>query len=185
MAHHSRLDKIVIDVAPVDHANEVAFWSGASGQPLTQSGRHPEYHWGEIPGQDVGILVQRLDDGASRVHVDIHTTDVDAEIGASNSSAPTGAGRFTTARHAGPGPPPPASSLTEPIGSRMTTPGAGTSRGSHAGSATLTCRRHRRSRAGQHGRCGDTLPLISSGKLEKVAGSRQTTSDPSALIARS
>jgi Glyoxalase-like domain len=80
MAHHSRLDKIVIDVAPADHDEEVAFWSGATGRPLTQSGRYPEYHWGEIPGQDVGILVQRLDDGASRVHVDIHATDVDAEV---------------------------------------------------------------------------------------------------------
>jgi hypothetical protein len=80
MAHHSRLDKIVIDVAPADHDKEVAFWSGATGRPLTQRGRYPEYHWGEIPGQDVGILVQRLDDGASRVHVDIHATDVDAEV---------------------------------------------------------------------------------------------------------
>ena len=80
MAHHSRLDKVVIDVAPADHEREVAFWSGATGQPLTQSERYPAYHWGEIPGQDVGILVQRLDDGASRVHLDIHTTDVDAEV---------------------------------------------------------------------------------------------------------
>ncbi len=80
MAHHSRLDKIVIDVAPADHDREVAFWSGLLGQPLTPSERYPEYRWGEIPGQDVGILVQRLDDGASRVHVDIHTTDVDAEV---------------------------------------------------------------------------------------------------------
>jgi Glyoxalase-like domain len=80
MAHHSRLDKIVIDVAPADHDQELAFWSGATGQPLTRSGRYPEYHWGEIPGQDVGILIQRLEDGASRVHVDIHATDVDAEV---------------------------------------------------------------------------------------------------------
>jgi hypothetical protein len=80
MAHYSRLDKIVIDVAPFDHDNAVAFWSAATGQPLTQSGRYPEYHWGELPGQDVGILVQRLDDGSSRVHVDVHTTDVNAEV---------------------------------------------------------------------------------------------------------
>ena len=80
MAHHSRLDKVVIDVAPADHDKEVAFWSGATGQPMTQGRRHPEYHWAEIPGQDVGLLIQRLDEGASRVHVDIHTTDVDAEV---------------------------------------------------------------------------------------------------------
>ena len=80
MAHHSRLDKVVIDVAPADHDKEVAFWSGVTGRPMTQGRRHPEYHWAEIPGQDVGILIQRLDEGASRVHVDIHTTDVDAEV---------------------------------------------------------------------------------------------------------
>jgi len=80
MTHHSRLGKIVIDVAPADHDKEVAFWSGATGQQLTQSGRYPEYHWGGIPGQDIGLLVQRLDDGASRVHLDIHATDVDAEV---------------------------------------------------------------------------------------------------------
>jgi hypothetical protein len=80
MGHHSRIDKIVIDVAPADHDKELAFWSGATGRPLTQSSRYPEYHRGEIPGREVGILVQRLDDGASRVHVDIHATDVEAEV---------------------------------------------------------------------------------------------------------
>jgi Glyoxalase-like domain len=80
MAHHSRLDKIVIDVAPADHDKELAFWSAATGQRLVQSGRYPEYHWGEIPGQDLGLLVQRLEDGASRVHLDIQASDVEAEV---------------------------------------------------------------------------------------------------------
>ena len=80
MVHHSRLDKIVIDVAPADHDKELAFWSGATGQPLVQSGRYPEYHSGEISGQDLGLLVQRLEDGASRVHLDIQASDVDAEV---------------------------------------------------------------------------------------------------------
>jgi hypothetical protein len=80
MAHHSRIDKIVIDVAPADHEKELAFWAGVSGGPLTQGARYPEYHGTDIPGQDIGLLVQRLEDGASRVHVDIHTTDVDAEV---------------------------------------------------------------------------------------------------------
>ena len=48
---------------------------------MTQSKRYPEYRRGEISGQDLGILVQRLDEGgASRLHVDIHSTDVDAEV---------------------------------------------------------------------------------------------------------
>jgi hypothetical protein len=80
MTHYSRIDKIVIDAAAADHDKVVAFWSGVTGRPLTQSGRYPEYHWGEIPGQDFGLLVQRLDEGTSHVHVDIHATDVDAEV---------------------------------------------------------------------------------------------------------
>jgi hypothetical protein len=46
----------------------------------SRSGRYPEYHWGDIPGHDIDLLIQHLDDGASRVHLDIHTTDVDAEV---------------------------------------------------------------------------------------------------------
>jgi predicted enzyme related to lactoylglutathione lyase len=80
MAHYSRLDKIVLDVAPADHDRELAFWTEALGRPLTHGSRYPEYHGGELPGQDIGFLIQRLDDGGSHVHLDIHTTDIDAEV---------------------------------------------------------------------------------------------------------
>ena len=80
MAHYSRLYKIVIDVPEADHDREVAFWSAATGQDLVQFGRHPEYHGAELPGQEVGLLVQRLGDGPGRVHLDIHTDDPAAEL---------------------------------------------------------------------------------------------------------
>ena len=80
MAHYSRLYKIVIDVPEADHDREVAFWSAATGQELVQFDRHPEYHGAELPGQEVGLLVQRLDDGPGRVHLDIHTDDPGAEL---------------------------------------------------------------------------------------------------------
>ena len=80
MAHYSRLYKIVIDVPEADHDREVAFWSAATGQELVQFDRHPEYHGAELPGQEVGLLVQRLDDGPGRVHLDIHTDDPAAEL---------------------------------------------------------------------------------------------------------
>ena len=51
MAHYSRLSKIVIDVPPADHDRELAFWNAATGQPLTQFTRHPEYHGTMLPGQ--------------------------------------------------------------------------------------------------------------------------------------
>ena len=80
MAHYSRLSKIVIDVPPADHDRELAFWSAATGQPLAQFERHPEYHGAAVCGQEVWLLIQRLDDGPGRVHIDIHTDDPAAEI---------------------------------------------------------------------------------------------------------
>jgi hypothetical protein len=80
VAHYSRLYKIVIDVPEPDHDREVAFWSGATGQQLVRFDRHPEYHGAELPGHEMGLLVQRLGDGPVRVHLDIHTDDPAAEI---------------------------------------------------------------------------------------------------------
>jgi hypothetical protein len=80
VAHYSRLSKVVIDVPPDGHDRELAFWSAAIGQPLTQFDRHPEYHGAVLHGQELGLLVQRLDQGPARVHVDIHTDDLPAEV---------------------------------------------------------------------------------------------------------
>jgi predicted enzyme related to lactoylglutathione lyase len=80
MSHYSRLSKIVIDVPSAEHDREVAFWSAAVGQELTQGIRYPEYHGAALHGGEFGLLVQQLGDGPGRVHVDIHTDDLDAEI---------------------------------------------------------------------------------------------------------
>ena len=80
MAHYSRLSKVVIDVPPADHDRELAFWSAAVGQPLTRFDKHPEYHGAALHGQDFGLLIQRLGQGSARVHIDIHTDDLPAEI---------------------------------------------------------------------------------------------------------
>ena len=81
MAHYSRLSKIVIDVPPADHDRELAFWCAATGQDLIRFERYPEYHGAAVPGHDdLGLLIQRLGDGTARVHVDIHTDDLDAEL---------------------------------------------------------------------------------------------------------
>jgi Glyoxalase-like domain len=80
MAHFSRVSKVVIDVAPADHDREVTFWQAATGQPLRRYERHPEYHGGPLTGTKMELLTQRLEEGASRVHLDIHTDDLDAEV---------------------------------------------------------------------------------------------------------
>jgi len=79
MAHFSRILKVVIDVPAADHDRELAFWRGATGEELAQ-GRLAEYHGSLLHGLDFGLLVQRLDDGEPRVHLDIHTDDLDAEV---------------------------------------------------------------------------------------------------------
>ena len=78
MPHRSLVTAIVIDVPSPQHADEVAFWSGATGKDLVRLS-HPEYHGARLTPTLV-LLVQELGDGAPRTHIDIHTDDVDAEV---------------------------------------------------------------------------------------------------------
>lgn len=81
MAHYSSLRMIVIDVPGADHEPTMAFWQGALGTSLTRSERHQEFHWARLPHhQNLALLVQHLGDGPARVHLDIHTDDVAAEV---------------------------------------------------------------------------------------------------------
>ena len=80
MTHHSRLSKIVIDVPPAEHDRELAFWSSATGQHLAQGHHFPEYHGAALYGQEFGLLIQRLNHGQGRIHLDIHTDDLEAEV---------------------------------------------------------------------------------------------------------
>ena len=80
MSHYSRLYMVVIDVPEADHDREVEFWQAATGQTLTRNERRPEYHGALLPGQRFGLLTQRLEEGTSRVHLDIHTDDLEAEV---------------------------------------------------------------------------------------------------------
>jgi hypothetical protein len=78
MPHRSLITAIVIDVPSTNHADEVAFWGAASGHPLAQLS-HAEYHGARL-GPSTVLLVQELGDGDPRVHIDIHTDDVAAEV---------------------------------------------------------------------------------------------------------
>lgn len=79
MTHFSRISTVVIDVPASDHGRELAFWEATVGQSLPQFD-YPEYHGGQLHGQDFWLLIQRLDEGAARVHPDIHTDNLDAEV---------------------------------------------------------------------------------------------------------
>ncbi|WP_248963901.1 VOC family protein [Sphaerisporangium perillae] len=80
MPHYSRLCKIVIDVPDADHDAELGFWQAATGVTLNRYESEPAYHGADLRGQDIGLLVQRLEDGPARVHLDIHTDDLEAEV---------------------------------------------------------------------------------------------------------
>ena len=79
MSHYSRVLKVVIDAPPEVHGRELAFWEGALGQELPEvySG---EYHGAFLHGIDLMMLMQRLEAGGPRVHLDIHTDDLEAEV---------------------------------------------------------------------------------------------------------
>ena len=69
----------MIDVPAADHDRELAFWSAAVG-PLAQFDLHPEYHGTALHGQEFWLLIQRIGDGQPRVHLDVHTDDLAAEV---------------------------------------------------------------------------------------------------------
>ena len=79
MSHYSRVLKVVIDAPPSLHDRELAFWQGALGQELPEI-YSAEYHGAILHGSDLMLLMQRLESGAARVHLDIHTDDLDAEV---------------------------------------------------------------------------------------------------------
>lgn len=79
MAHHSRVSKVIIDVTPTDHDRELAFWQAVVGGRWPEP-TVPEYHGVDLPGEDFELSVQRLGEGPSRVHLDVHTDDLEAEV---------------------------------------------------------------------------------------------------------
>ena len=86
MAHRSKIRHVFIDVADADHDRELAFWAGASkGQPRQWLPAHPEFHTlappaGEEGSAQVFFHVQRLGADSTRLHLDIETDDIDAEV---------------------------------------------------------------------------------------------------------
>jgi hypothetical protein len=80
VTHFSRVSTVVIDVPGDDHDRELSFWQAAVGQNLPQLD-YPEYHGARLHGQDFALLVQRLGEEPARVHVDIHASDLAAEVG--------------------------------------------------------------------------------------------------------
>ena len=79
--HHSRLCAVLID-CNVDDVDEAArFWAEALGRPV--DGAHPmsrgNYRMLETPPDEPIVEIQRVEH-ESRVHIDIETDDIPAEV---------------------------------------------------------------------------------------------------------
>jgi hypothetical protein len=77
--HRILLRLMVLDLAPDTFEQTRTFWSDALGAHV-EPGWSAEYSWlQDVPGLD-RMLVQRLQAGAGRVHLDLETDDIPAEV---------------------------------------------------------------------------------------------------------
>ena len=77
--HRSRLQVVLIDSPPDVAEKEVAFWSGALGRdPMPEAGT-PFTGLTELAGGEL-LVHQRLEQGDARIHLDIETDHVAAEV---------------------------------------------------------------------------------------------------------
>ena len=77
--HHSRFSSVIIDCQTPDIATAAAFWSRAFGRAAVFDASNPTYvalqmHAGEVICQLQSVTHE------SRVHLDIETDDIDAEV---------------------------------------------------------------------------------------------------------
>jgi predicted enzyme related to lactoylglutathione lyase len=79
--HHSRLSTLVIDCRVDDLAPAAEFWSRALGKPLANPDQDGDGRYAELgtAADEPIILLQRVEH-ESRVHLDIETDDLDAEV---------------------------------------------------------------------------------------------------------
>ena len=80
VTHRSRLAAVLVDVPAADRARAVTFWAEAFGRPGRPGTEFPEYHvFGQVTPGVIG-MVQGTGDAGPRVHFDIESDDVDAEV---------------------------------------------------------------------------------------------------------
>ncbi len=79
--HHSRLCTIVIDCHVDELAPVAEFWSRALGKPIASVDQDGDGRYAELQtAADEPIILLQKVDHASRVHLDIETDDLDAEV---------------------------------------------------------------------------------------------------------
>lgn len=76
--HHSRLCSIIIDCKTGSLEDAARFWSQALGKPYRQD-NDPKYMQIETGDDEPIVMVQKVDH-ESRVHLDIESDDIEAEV---------------------------------------------------------------------------------------------------------
>jgi hypothetical protein len=79
--HRSRINGILIDCDVDDIGGAARFWAEALGRPInpTHPGTRDDYVMLEDRPGEISIQIQRVDH-ESRVHIDIETDDISAEV---------------------------------------------------------------------------------------------------------
>lgn len=79
--HKSRLGVVVIDCQSDDLRADAAFWGGALGAPAEEGGGSEEDPYIKLgmPDDEIMVLMQAVSH-PSRVHLDIETDDIAAEV---------------------------------------------------------------------------------------------------------
>lgn len=79
--HRSRLNGILIDCNSDDIQAAARFWAAALGRPVDPDhpGTRGNYVMLETPPDEISVQIQRVDH-ESRVHIDIETDDIAAEV---------------------------------------------------------------------------------------------------------
>ncbi|HEY4447362.1 MAG TPA: VOC family protein [Steroidobacteraceae bacterium] len=79
--HYSRLCALLIDCRTTDIDEAARFWAAALGRPVDPAhpGTRGNYRMLETPPDELIVQIQRVDH-ESRVHLDIETDDIAAEV---------------------------------------------------------------------------------------------------------
>ena len=78
--HKSRLGTIVVDCRTDDVESAATFWSAALGRSVpAPDPDNPTYRELDGPDDEIKVLVQAVEH-PSRVHIDIETDDIEAEV---------------------------------------------------------------------------------------------------------
>ena len=80
--HHSRLCALLIDCNTADIDQAASFWAEALGRPIDRGhpGSRGNYRMLETPLDEPIVQIQRVDH-ESRVHIDIESDNIPAEVG--------------------------------------------------------------------------------------------------------